>query len=268
MRFAGLLLGFLALTLLMLPALTAQEKKKDDAKADKAEKKDGDKKDAEKKDADKKDAEKKKDTEKPEKPAKKKEEKLEHGPVIQTKILSMKPDSSRDFTIEVPMPDPAQLANLAAWEAQQMFSIRQSPNPQTYAQRMQQYQLQLAQKQARGEGYSLKPVDVRAKDDCKVRILYPPVEYDDAGKLKKWTSKELAALKGKSKLPGYESSYDTLKVGQFVDVYLAKQHGGPKDKWPAKGQQKKKKTDDDEPMAPPPPPEVVMIVIKAEPMGR
>ncbi len=137
------------------------------------------------------------------------------------------------------------------------------------AQRQAQMVQQQAQRQASGAGYTKKPYDVRATEDCKVRIMYPPVQYDDEGKLKKWTRKELAALKGKSKLPGYESSFDSLKVGQFVEVYLAKKYGSSKAKWTGGSRQKKKKVDDDppEPM-PDQRPEIVMIVIYGEPMGR
>lgn len=251
MKITGLLIAFLALSLLVLPGLTAQEKKTDDAKADKTDKKDGDKTDSEK-------------------PVKKKEEKLEHGPVLKTKILSMKSDSSHDFTVEVPMPDPQQMQQMQVWQMQQMQQLSQIKNPMQYAQRMQQIQNQLAQWQAQGRGYTRKPVDMRATETCKVRIMYPPMEYNEEGKLKKWTKKELAALKGNSKLPGYESNFESLKVGQLVEVYLAKQHGSPKDKWPGAKQQKKKKGDDDPPAEPMAEsrPEVVLIVIHAEPMGR
>jgi hypothetical protein len=243
MKFTALLFGFLAVSLFMLPALTAQDKKKDDP----------DKKEVEKPETDK--------------PVKKKEEKVEHGPVVKTKIVSMKPDSARDFTIEVSMPDPQQMYNLQVWQAQQMASIAQARDPRTYAQRMAQFQMQMAQKQAQGAGYTMKPIDVRASENCKVRIMYPPVVYDDGGKLKKYTKKELAELKGTSKLPGYQSDFDNLKVGQFVEVYLAKQHGSPKDKWAGPNGKKKKDEDPPEPM-PEMRPEVVMIVIVGEPMGR
>jgi hypothetical protein len=246
-----MLFGFLALAVFLLPALTAQEKK-DDAKA-------------EKKDA----GDDKKETvkEKKEKEKKPVEEKPEHGPVVKTKIISMKPDSARDFTIEVPMPDPQQMFQLQQWQAQQMRHIATAPNPRDYAIRMAQYQQQLAQKQASGAGYSMKPVDVRASENCKVRIMHPPVQYDDAGNLKKWTKKELDALKGNSKLPGYPADFDMLKSGQFIEVYLAKVHGSPKDKWQGPNDKKGKKKDDDppEPM-PEMRPEVVMIVIWGEPM--
>jgi hypothetical protein len=251
MRFTGLLIGFIAGSLLLLPALPAQDKqKKDDPKEDP-------KKDTEK-------------PEKPEKPVKKKEEKFEHGPVVKTKIISMRGDSAHEFTIEVPMPDPQQMYQLQMWQAQQMQQLMQIRNPQQYAQRMMQIQMQMAQKQAQGAGYTNKPIDVRAADNCKVRIMYPPVQYDDEGKLKKYTKKDLAKLKGTSKLPGYDADFDNLKVGQFVEVYLAKQHGSPKDKWSGSKAPRKKKGDDDPPPEPMPEmrPEVVLIVIHGEPMGR
>jgi hypothetical protein len=238
MRFTGLLIGFLSVSLVLLPSLTAQEKEKD--------KKDPDKTDTEK-------------------PAKKKEEKVDHGPVLKSKIISMKPDSAHDFTIEVPMPDPQQMYNMQVWQAQQMASIAQARNPAEYAQRSASYQQQMAMKVARGEGYRMTPVDMRATESCKVRMMYPPVQYDDAGNLKKWSKKELDTLKAGSKLPGYPSDFDMLKTGQIVEVYLAKQHGSPKDKWQGPKQKKKKDEDPPDPM-PEMRPEVVMIIIWAEPM--
>jgi len=272
MRYAGLLTGFLALTLFVLPGLTAQEKKDDDAKADKGakvDKKDADKKDPDKKDADKKDPDKKdpdkKDTPKEKKEKEKKpiEEKPEHGAVLKTKIISMKQDSARDFTVEVPMPDQQKIFDLKVWTAQQMQSIAQSPNPQTYAQRMATFQQQMAQKNT----YSMKPVEVRAAEKCKVRMMYPPVVYDDAGNLKKWTTKDLAPLKANSKLPGFPADFDLLKTGQWVELYMAKPAAAPKGSATPAPKEKKKKMEDD-PDVPMAVPEVVMIVIWAEPMGR
>jgi hypothetical protein len=244
MRVAGLMIGFLAVTLFVLPQLPAQEKDKKADKDAKAEAKDPDK--AEMK-------------EKEKKPA---EEKLEHGPVIPTRILSMKPDSAHDFTVEIPQPDPQQMFQLQQWQAQQMMYIAQSRNPTEYAQRTAQFQQGMAQRIAQGAGYTKKPVDVRARDDCKVRMMNPPVEYDDAGNLKKWTKKELDKLKDKSKLPGYPANFDMLKTGQFVQIYLAKPPPAPKDKG---GTKKKKDEDPPEPMGDMRP-EVVMIVIWGEPM--
>jgi hypothetical protein len=246
MRFTGLLVSFFALSLMLMPALAAQDK-------DKADKKDPDKTEPEK-------------TDKTNKAAKKKpEEKLEHGSVIKSKIISMKPDSAHDFTIEVPMPDPQKIAGVQYWQMQQMAQISQIRDPRQYAQHVMQFQMQLAQKQAT-ETFTMKPLDVRATESCKVRTIRPPDKFDETGNPVKWTRKKLDELKGNSKLPGYPSDFDMLKIGQFVEVYLAKQHGSPKDnKWQGNNQKKKKDDDAAEPM-PEMRPDVVMIVIWAEPM--
>ncbi len=85
-----------------------------------------------------------------------------------------------------------------------------------------------------------KDIEVQATDDVKVRLLTPPVEFDDKGRPKKYTSKELAKLRGPDhSLPGYTAEFDNLKPGQVVKVYLAKKKEAPK----ASG---KKAKDDDE----------------------
>ena len=77
---------------------------------------------------------------------------------------------------------------------------------------------------------------------------------------------ELAALKAKSKLPGYPADFDLLKTGQWVELYLAKATPAPKGSAPPMNPKKKKMEDD--PDVPMTVPEVVLIVIWAEPMGR
>src|SRR5262249_14741595 len=106
------------------------------------------------------------------------------------------------------------------------------------------------------EIYSMKDLDLRFAANCKFRSMYPPVEYDAKGRLKKWTQKELAALKGNSKLRGYPIELDSVRAGQTVDIYLAKKidvGASPKGK---------KKTDDDDIGVGRP--EAVMIVITLE----
>jgi len=69
------------------------------------------------------------------------------------------------------------------------------------------------------------PVEVVADDDVKVRVAYPPVEYDAKGNLKKYTSQELRALKGSGNQWGYPGDFDSLKTEQIVRVILMR----PKD---------------------------------------
>src|SRR5205085_8676554 len=76
--------------------------------------------------------------------------------------------------------------------------------------------------QARAQMTTIKQekqsVDVEASDDTVVRAANPPVQFDDKGNVKKYTLKELKALKGDSKLPGYESDFDSLHHDQIVEV--------------------------------------------------
>src|SRR5438093_192788 len=70
-------------------------------------------------------------------------------------------------------------------------------------------------------------VELQAADDLKVRTLLLPVEYDDAGKVRKLSDKELRELRGPDpKLPGYAADFDSLKPEQIVDIYVAPPKGG------------------------------------------
>lgn len=64
-------------------------------------------------------------------------------------------------------------------------------------------------------------VEFQASSKAKVRTLVLPEQFDDKGKPKKYTAKQLAELKGKdTHLPGYESSLEKLESGQVVRVTL------------------------------------------------
>ena len=84
-----------------------------------------------------------------------------------------------------------------------------------------------------------KNMDYTTTEDVKVRLTDPPVAYDDKGNLKKYTHKELEALKGDPKdpdykLPGYPGAFSDLRQGSMVRVTLVKKreapHTGPKAK--------------------------------------
>jgi hypothetical protein len=62
-------------------------------------------------------------------------------------------------------------------------------------------------------------------DDVKIRTRTPPVVYDDKGKVRKHTAKELKELKGKGNLPGYTAAWDDLKVNEIVSVSLGVKKG-------------------------------------------
>jgi hypothetical protein len=118
--------------------------------------------------------------------------------------------------------------------------------------------LQLAQQRQNLVTYKdqTKNLELSAGDDMKVRSMLPPVEYDDKGKLKKLTPKELKALQGDPKLPGFPADFDSLKPNQTVKVYLAK----TKDTGKAKVKDKDLLADSKEKQ------KVTMIVIVSEPV--
>jgi hypothetical protein len=66
-------------------------------------------------------------------------------------------------------------------------------------------------------------------DDVKVRVLQPPTRFDDKGRVRKHTSKELKELKGPENLPGYPSSLAAVKADQIAQVSVARKKGKPKD---------------------------------------
>jgi len=65
-----------------------------------------------------------------------------------------------------------------------------------------------------------KEVPVDAADECKVRLAQPKASFDDMGNVKKFTQKELAALRGKDRL--YDGEFSDLTVGQIVRVTFVK----------------------------------------------
>lgn len=209
--------GVLAITLLVLPSWGQDEKKDKD------------------KDKDEKKVKKSVFAEKDKKAfAKDKEEKLSYGQVLTGRIKTIDANSQKDFTIELQLPDPMKIYDFQFWNVQQKQSlaqhqvgIAQAGDVVTRNQRVAAYQAALAQynvaaAQRQNNLTSAKDFDVRAGNDIKVRSSYPPQEYDDKGNMKRWTAKELLALKKGSKLPGYPAEYDILKPGQLVAVYLAK----------------------------------------------
>lgn len=237
--------GLLALLLVLLPGLGAQDKKDDIKKGDEKGKKEATKPDEDKG--------RKKDTKKTES-----EEHLLKGQVITAKLARLDSNSNRDFAVAISFVDPQKVLNVEQWKREQIASIVQDGNPVSRAQRSAQYQVELIRKQAT-EVFSTKNVDMRTSPNCKFRTLYPPVEYDK-GILKKWTQKELAALRGNSKLPGYPADFETLRVDQTLKIYLAKQANPTP---PAKG---KKKGDDDIEIGVERPEAVLIVIIQEVPV--
>jgi len=189
------------------------------------------------------------------------EEKLVYSQTIDGKIKRFDSGAARDIVLEIYLPDPKKIYDFNVWQAQQQRGIATSRDFGDRARRISQFQQEMAKKNANPlTRMSVKDVEVRAIDAMRVRSLYPPVEYDDKGELKRWTTRELQALKGKSRLPGYPSDFESLRAGQFVQVYLAKVEA-------PKGGTAKKKLDDDVDLGAFKP-EAVLVLIKAEAAPR
>jgi hypothetical protein len=79
-------------------------------------------------------------------------------------------------------------------------------------------------------------IDIQLDDEVQVRTLYLPPLYDDKGKERQYTYAERRKLKGNSREPGYQSDYDSLKVGQAINASLGqkasdvKKQSGPANK--------------------------------------
>jgi hypothetical protein len=125
------------------------------------------------------------------------------------------------------------------------------PKPNTGAiQGLAQAQAQLAQAQARRDingilsaqrsmamhqanmiTYEKKSqeVEIQAADDVVVRAAQPPQQFDEKGKIKKYTKKELDELRGEDKkLPGYKAEFGDIQTEMIVQLNLVKKKDAPK----------------------------------------
>jgi len=226
----------------------ADDPKAKDAAADK-EKKDPEKKPADPKAADKKDDKKPADpkaADKDKKPADpKKDEKKPADPKAADKKDDKKPadpkpgdDKDKKDPDKKPAPlDPKAKAAAAAAEkvvygmqlTGKLASIESS-------QKTFSVQVTIPQVVPVRQGYRItvqvqrttQNIELEAAEDMKVRMANPPMEYDEKGRPKRYTSKELKELKGSSALPGYPGDFENLKTNQVVQVYLAKPKTAPK----------------------------------------
>jgi hypothetical protein len=280
-RLAGLLMLFVAAGLFLAP-LPAQDKgedkkdekkaaaKKEDVKKDevKEAKKDEAKKDEAKKDEAKKDEAKKdektaqKDKKDEPKVTSKREAKkvdpveekiLKETEVLTARISQMEAGTGAGITVELKGAFPPKVLAAYTWYKQQL---------QIGGNRYE------AQKQLYEKLSKARYVEVKTAENIKIRTLTPPIEYDIKGNLKRWTAKELAALKGASRLPGYPAEFDKVAAGQIVNLYVAKAPPAKRTPPTAKNAKKKMDLDDEDVINDYPRPEVLMIVVVIEAPSR
>jgi hypothetical protein len=186
-----------------------KDKKGDDAKKDDAKKDDKDAKPDAKKEIDKKEA-------------KETERKYKDG-VLRGTIKNVD-ETKRQLRLELAIP----ITKLNEGEARAL--VQEQANLQTAilkrdANGIANANNAIAQHQARLYSIETKKVDIQVTtvEDLKVRLARPPVQFDEKGKVKKYTKKELDDLKGPdTKLPGYMAEFSDLHADQIVEVYLKK----------------------------------------------
>lgn len=101
-----------------------------------------------------------------------------------------------------------------------------------------------------------KEVEWTSTDEVKVRMRNPPPQFDDKGRARRPTAKELRELKGNDKLPFYPAEFSDLKSGQVVQVTL-QQKKGPRPVRRGKDAERAAAGDDL--------PKMMLIIILAEP---
>jgi hypothetical protein len=153
-------------------------------------------------------------------------------------------EEKRKIRLEVSVPIPK--LNTAALNAisQAQMQLRQAAARRDAA-GMRAAQAQMSAQQAQLYTVEMKKQDVELEiiDDVVVRTARPREEFDEKGKPKKLTKKELKELKGPDpKLPGYKAEFGDVQVEQLLKVYLVRKKDAPK---PVSRPKKKKDKDGD-----------------------
>jgi hypothetical protein len=112
--------------------------------------------------------------------------------------------------IQVPKLDMGVAQNITTWQRE----LATTRDPRRAA------ELRKAIAENQPKLYKPQPVDVDIEpgEDVKVAAANPPVAFDDKGKIKKYTAKELAELKEDPKSKFFKADFDSLKPGQLVTV--------------------------------------------------
>jgi hypothetical protein len=185
-------------------------------------------------------------------------EKLIKSGVIVGRVMNVYEDKKRlriEVSIPVTTPNPGAAGQVASAQqamAQAQYAVRTATTPQAALQaRQQMAQAQYQMMQAQANLYQTKmvkqEVEVQATDDLVVRMAQPKQDFDEKGRIKKYTKAELKELKGDSKLPGYKAEFTDVQNEQIIRVTTVRKKGettaAPK---PAPVVKKKKGKDEDE----------------------
>ncbi len=87
-------------------------------------------------------------------------------------------------------------------------------------QRMIQAQAQLYTMESKTQD-----VELEALEDALVRTARPREQFDEKGRIKKFTKAELKELKGDPKQPGYKAEFSDVQVERIIRVTLVRKKG-------------------------------------------
>jgi hypothetical protein len=128
--------------------------------------------------------------------------------------------STMTIQVTFAVPDPAAQRRIDQLRSE-LSSASRITNAAARARRMADIQAEIDRQSSRVK-QDHKDVTLTLGDEPHVRLKSPPVEYDENGKRKKYTSDELKELKGTNSEWGYTSDMGQLKTGQSLKAYVGK----------------------------------------------
>lgn len=187
-------------------------------------------------------------------------DKLVKSGIIVGKVMNVYEDKRR-LRIQVSIPTTkinpgagTQIAQAQQQMLQAQLAMRNARDPNSSLQARQQLmqanaQMMKAQAQMYQTEMVSQELEVQAIDDVIVRLANPKEEFDEKGRIKKYSKAELKELRGDGKLPGYKAEFSDIQGEQVVRVTTVRKKGEPTMTKTAPTPKKKKGKDDEDPPA-------------------
>ena len=140
---------------------------------------------------------------------------------VSGKVMAVYEDKKKiRLQVGFPVLDPAKIQQLAQARAE----MAQARDPNAY----RAAQIKMAQTQMSLYKIENKEIEVQASDEVVVRMARPKEDFDEKGKPKRYTKKELQEMRGTDKkLPGYNADFGDITTDQIIQVSLVRKKGAP-----------------------------------------
>lgn len=175
------------------------------------------------------------------------------------KVMAVYEDKKKiRIQVSVQVPNPAGMQ--AVYQAQmQMAQARNAASAY-------QAQIALAKAQQGLVKMENKDIEIQATDDVVVRMARPKEDFDEKGKPKRYTKKELKELKGDDKkLPGYKADFGDISTDQIIQLTIVRKKGSSLPKTPRRVKAKDKDASAEADLLADNAPQASLIVILQEP---